>query len=90
MRTQQVCRTSDAKSCIQAIQRWSPVLHTIVEAHQDVLERMRQRGWMDRPGVRVLAGRWQDVLPPLLGGSLADFSLSHIHFFPVFVVCSST
>ena len=35
--------------------------HVIVEAHPDVLAKMRADGWMDRPGVRVLAGRWQDV-----------------------------
>ena len=39
--------------------------HTIVEAHPDVLARMRQDGWYDRPGVAVVEGRWQEVLPQL-------------------------
>lgn len=51
--------------CVQAIQRRRPRSHTIVEAHPDVHARMLQLGWHQRPGVRILFGRWQDVLPQL-------------------------
>lgn len=38
--------------------------HVIVEAHPDVLAKMRSDGWMDKPGFEVLEGRWQDVRAP--------------------------
>ena len=44
----------------------SPRSHTIIEAHPGVLARIRRDGWFERSGVRVLSGRWQDVLPVLL------------------------
>jgi protein arginine N-methyltransferase 2 len=50
---------------VQAIQKRSPRTHTIVEAHPDVHARMLALGWDRRPGVRILRGRWQDVLPGL-------------------------
>ncbi|KAK9915910.1 hypothetical protein WJX75_005882 [Coccomyxa subellipsoidea] len=49
----------------EAIQRRRPRSHTIVEVHPDVHARMLQLGWHQRPGVRILFGRWQDVLPQL-------------------------
>lgn len=48
-----------------AIQRRGPSSHTIVEAHPDVYARMVQEGWPEKPGVKVVRGRWQDVLPEL-------------------------
>lgn len=36
--------------------------HTIIEAHPQVLEHMRDEGVYDWPGVRILEGRWQDFL----------------------------
>jgi protein arginine N-methyltransferase 2 len=48
-----------------ALQQRSPHSHTIVEAHPGVLARMEASGWMQRPGVRVIAGRWQDTEPQL-------------------------
>ncbi|CAI5996999.1 unnamed protein product [Closterium sp. NIES-65] len=39
--------------------------HTIVEAHPDVIARMKGEGWHEKEGVRVVEGRWQDVLPQL-------------------------
>ena len=39
--------------------------HTIVEAHPDVVRHARAAGWAERPGVQLLEGRWQAVLPEL-------------------------
>ncbi|KAA8902913.1 S-adenosyl-L-methionine-dependent methyltransferase [Sphaerosporella brunnea] len=39
------------------------VRHTIVEAHPDVLKKLRQDGWYEKRGVEVLEGRWQEVFP---------------------------
>ena len=46
-----------------------PVHHTIIEAHPQVLEHMRNQGVDKLPGVRILEGRWQDWLldPEKLG-----------------------
>ncbi|GLI60425.1 hypothetical protein VaNZ11_002578 [Volvox africanus] len=55
-----------------AIQSHSPERHTIVEAHPDVYEHMVQQGWAERPGVRILKGRWQEVLPELLADAPYD------------------
>jgi len=44
-------------------------LHVIIEPHRDILQHMRELGWYDRPGVKILEGRWQDFVnsPELLG-----------------------
>lgn len=42
-----------------------PSVHHIIEAHPDVLARMKQEGWYEKPGVVIHEGRWQDVLPKL-------------------------
>ncbi|KAG2425346.1 hypothetical protein HXX76_013760 [Chlamydomonas incerta] len=55
-----------------AIQSHAPDRHTIIEAHPDVLEHMVRTGWADKPGVRILRGRWQDVLPELLAEAPYD------------------
>jgi type IV protein arginine methyltransferase len=34
----------------------------IIEPHRDVLAHMRAHGWYDRPGVKILEGRWQDFI----------------------------
>lgn len=39
-----------------------PALHVIVEPHPDVRQHMRERGWYDKPGVRILEGKWQDFV----------------------------
>ncbi|RKP11375.1 S-adenosyl-L-methionine-dependent methyltransferase [Piptocephalis cylindrospora] len=49
------------------LQRFKPRTHTIIEAHPDVYRHMLDKGWDKRPGVRILHGRWQDVLPQLAG-----------------------
>ncbi|KAL0577319.1 Arginine N-methyltransferase 2 [Marasmius crinis-equi] len=42
-----------------------PALHCIVEPHSDVLRRMKGRGWYDKPGVKILEGKWQDSIDAL-------------------------
>lgn len=44
----------------------TPKEHHIVEAHPDVLESLRSKGWFDKPGVFVHSGKWQDILPKLV------------------------
>eukprot|EP00007_Cunea_sp_BSH-02190019_P002805 CAMPEP_0174246984 /NCGR_PEP_ID=MMETSP0417-20130205/42342_1 /TAXON_ID=242541 /ORGANISM="Mayorella sp, Strain BSH-02190019" /LENGTH=381 /DNA_ID=CAMNT_0015326837 /DNA_START=508 /DNA_END=1653 /DNA_ORIENTATION=- len=39
--------------------------HTIIEAHPAVYAKMKHDGWLEKPNVRVLFGRWQDVIPQL-------------------------
>eukprot|EP00873_Tetraselmis_striata_P011408 jgi/Tetstr1/431672/TSEL_021200.t1 len=39
--------------------------HTIIEAHPDVYAKMLREGWDKKKGVRILYGRWQDVLPQM-------------------------
>lgn len=46
-------------------QSHSPESHHIVEAHPDVLKKMRENGWYEKPGVVIHEGRWQDILPTL-------------------------
>jgi len=49
----------------EAIQRYEPEEHTIVEAHPDVYARMLKLGWGEKKNVRIVFGRWQDVMPQL-------------------------
>ncbi|KAL1196456.1 Protein VAPYRIN [Cardamine amara subsp. amara] len=49
-----------------AIQRYNPVKHTIVEAHPEVYKRMIESGWGEKENVKIVFGRWQDVLDKLL------------------------
>jgi protein arginine N-methyltransferase 2 len=54
-------------------QEKSPKSHHIIEAHPDVLKRMKENGWYEKPGVVVHEGRWQDVVPRLVEkGELFD------------------
>ncbi|XP_002510120.2 protein arginine N-methyltransferase 2 [Ricinus communis] len=48
-----------------AIQQYSPATHTIVEAHPEVYERMIRDGWGEKDNVKIVFGRWQDVLSQL-------------------------
>ncbi|EED23540.1 arginine N-methyltransferase (Rmt2), putative [Talaromyces stipitatus ATCC 10500] len=51
----------------------SPATHHIVEAHAEVIEEMRRKGWHEKPGVVIHHGRWQDILPQLVEqGELFD------------------
>lgn len=44
----------------------SPATHHIVEAHAEVIEEMKRKGWHEKPGVVIHHGRWQDILPQLV------------------------
>ncbi|GMF54346.1 unnamed protein product [[Candida] boidinii] len=44
----------------------NPTKHYICEAHPDVLKKMEEDGWFEKPNVVVLKGKWQDTLPDLL------------------------
>uniref|UniRef100_A0A1I8FIV2 ANK_REP_REGION domain-containing protein n=1 Tax=Macrostomum lignano TaxID=282301 RepID=A0A1I8FIV2_9PLAT len=48
-------------SCRNSARPATPLL----KAHPDVLARMRDQGWPDKPGVRIVSGRWQDVVADL-------------------------
>ncbi|KAJ5750554.1 Protein arginine N-methyltransferase 2 [Penicillium manginii] len=48
-------------------QEREPAEHHIVEAHADVVAEMKKRGWDSKPGVTIHEGRWQDILPALVG-----------------------
>ncbi|KAG8213881.1 hypothetical protein J3R82DRAFT_10625 [Butyriboletus roseoflavus] len=40
-----------------------PSLHVIIEAHPDVLAHLEGKGWHEKENVKILNGKWQDVLP---------------------------
>ncbi|XP_051139392.1 protein arginine N-methyltransferase 2 [Andrographis paniculata] len=48
-----------------AIQQYTPASHTIIEAHPEVYDRMVRTGWAEKKNVKIVFGRWQDVLPQL-------------------------
>eukprot|EP00933_Yihiella_yeosuensis_P015552 TRINITY_DN13518_c0_g2_i1.p1 TRINITY_DN13518_c0_g2~~TRINITY_DN13518_c0_g2_i1.p1 ORF type:complete len:238 (+),score=37.62 TRINITY_DN13518_c0_g2_i1:230-943(+) len=52
-----------------------PLSHTIIEAHPDVLRKMESLGWLEKKGVSVYRGRWQDVI-----GKLPSESFDAIYF----------
>ncbi|KAF5385873.1 hypothetical protein D9615_002229 [Tricholomella constricta] len=39
-----------------------PTEHVIIEPHPDVLQHMKERGWYEKPGVKILEGKWQDFV----------------------------
>ncbi|KAI9038627.1 protein-arginine N5-methyltransferase [Aspergillus affinis] len=49
------------------LQEQSPAAHHIIEAHPDVVAQMKSKGWDQKPGVKIHEGRWQDILPALVG-----------------------
>ncbi|MCJ1399396.1 Arginine N-methyltransferase 2 [Xylographa trunciseda] len=54
-------------------QKRLPSVHHIIEAHPDVLEQMKKNGWVEKPGVTVHKGKWQEVVPKLIDqGTLFD------------------
>lgn len=56
-------------------QSHSPESHHIVEAHPDVLQKMRENGWYEKPGVVIHEGKWQEILP-----TLGDIVFDAIYF----------
>lgn len=48
-----------------AIQQYNPLSHTIIEAHPEVYDRMLRTGWGEKENVKIIFGRWQDVLSQL-------------------------
>lgn len=48
-----------------AIQSFSPRSHTIIEAHPMVYKKMIDDGWDKKPNVKIIFGRWQDVIDSL-------------------------
>lgn len=51
----------------------NPTKHYICEAHPDVLQKMKDDGWYNKPNVVVLDGRWQDQLDKLLSSGEVYF-----------------
>ncbi|MCJ1439106.1 Arginine N-methyltransferase 2 [Xylographa pallens] len=50
-----------------------PSTHHIIEAHPAVLEHMKKEKWVEKVGVTVHEGKWQDVVPQLIEeGTLFD------------------
>ena len=45
-----------------------PRSHTIIEAHPDVFKYACSQGWDRKPGVRLVHGRWQDVIDQARAG----------------------
>jgi protein arginine N-methyltransferase 2 len=54
----------------EEIQKRNPRSHTIIEAHPDVYARMLELGWDKKQGVKILFGKWQDVIGELENHSL--------------------
>nr|GMD96378.1 protein arginine N-methyltransferase 2 [Ipomoea batatas] len=48
-----------------AIQQYAPASHTIIEAHPEVYDRMIRQGWDKKDNVKIIFGRWQDVVSQL-------------------------
>lgn len=55
----------------ECLQLYKPSRHVIVEAHPDAVAYAHKTGWADRPGVEILAKRWEDALDEL-GGEQFD------------------
>lgn len=58
-----------------------PIQHTIIEAHKDVLAQMKSKGWYDKPGVKILEGRWQDFTEGELCGPHGGWDIIYIDTF---------
>lgn len=66
--------------------RPKPIHHTIIEAHPQVLEHMRNQGVDKWPGVRILEGRWQDwLLDPEKIGEVLEGTPDSAGFDAIFV-----
>ncbi|CAH8654150.1 unnamed protein product [Schistosoma guineensis] len=45
-----------------AIQKYSPDSHYIIEAHPEVLKKMKSEEWFTKPGVKIIPSKWQDAV----------------------------
>jgi spermidine synthase len=56
------------------IQEHNPATHWIIEAHPDVYKKMLEDGWHKKPNVRIIFGKWQDVIHtlPMFDGIYLD------------------
>lgn len=59
----------------------SPSHHVIIEAHSDVLAHLEERGWYEKVGVKMLNGKWQDVLSSDEFLALGKFDVVYIDTF---------
>ncbi|KAI3628241.1 type IV protein arginine methyltransferase [Malassezia furfur] len=48
----------------EAIQKYRPGRHVIIEPHPDALRFLREQGWDKRPGVEIFEGTWEEFLQP--------------------------
>jgi protein arginine N-methyltransferase 2 len=54
-------------------QEMKPKAHHIIEAHPDVIKRMKDQGWPEKAGVEIHEGKWQDIVSKLVtNGKLFD------------------
>lgn len=51
-----------------------PTKHYICEAHPDVLRKLKEDGWYQKPNVVILEGRWQEQLDKLLSSGDVYFN----------------
>ncbi|OBA22194.1 arginine N-methyltransferase 2 [Metschnikowia bicuspidata var. bicuspidata NRRL YB-4993] len=58
----------------EMISEKSPTKHYICEAHPDVLQKLKEEGWYDKPNVVILEGRWQEQLDKLLSSGEVYFN----------------
>ena len=52
----------------------NPTKHYICEAHPDVLRKLKEDGWYEKPNVVILEGRWQEQLDALLSAGNVYFN----------------
>lgn len=52
----------------------NPTKHYICEAHPDVLRKLKEDGWYEKPNVVILEGRWQEQLDLLLSAGNVYFN----------------
>lgn len=62
----------------EMISKKNPTKHYICEAHPDVLKKLKDDGWYERPNVVILEGRWQEQLDKLL--SLGEVFFNGIYY----------
>ena len=52
------------------IQEYNSKLHVIIECHPDVWEKMKVDGWLDKPNVQCVFGKWQNIIPQFLNSNI--------------------